>query len=378
MPKFRVLILTVFIIILYTLVYNDTSGISSSTNYSSKDKVSKQSITLIDIGSGEYYLPSNLSIEPGLNIELIGIKTKDNYSKLVKQGAQDAVNTVNKYYKLKNKNKIKLNYKSTKNNIDDQIDLFDEVLYKYPDSIIITMADINSFNVQFDMALDNGIHVISAGSSGDNENILSQIKSNYNEQGDKLIDSMSQDIESNGNILLLSSSDTMQESLQREEAIINKINSSYPGINVYRRLHYNKLTGELINYKDIEENKDISLEETLDLLMNKEDSNIKGIISCDGDMSKRLLELSNEDKLKGVSIYMVNDGEDYNEMLDNDNIKGLLLENPYAYGYASAIAAIRASSGAGNESVVNVNWTFIDKNTEITKDIKQRIKLWEK
>ena len=54
-------------------------------------------------------------------------------------------------------------------------------------------------------------------------------------------------------------------------------------------------------------------------------------------------------------------GEDQITALENGEIKGLAVQNPFAIGYASVVAAARSILQMGNEAVVDTGYVWVTK-----------------
>ena len=59
--------------------------------------------------------------------------------------------------------------------------------------------------------------------------------------------------------------------------------------------------------------------------------------------------------------------------LDDVVDDGLVVQNPYAMGYASVIAAARSALSMGNESIVDTGYTWITKSNLNDNEVKKML-----
>jgi ribose transport system substrate-binding protein len=56
--------------------------------------------------------------------------------------------------------------------------------------------------------------------------------------------------------------------------------------------------------------------------------------------------------------------------MESNVLDGIILQNPYAMGYATVVAAIRTTLGLPNESFVNSGFTWVTTINKEDKEIK--------
>ena len=66
-------------------------------------------------------------------------------------------------------------------------------------------------------------------------------------------------------------------------------------------------------------------------------------------------------------------GKDQIQDLRDGKIAGLVVQNPFAIGYASVIASARTVLQIGNEAVVNVGYTWVTKENLESESIQHMI-----
>ena len=105
---------------------------------------------------------SDLDLEPGTYISVIGKREGTSYWNEVQAGVEQAAADINKHLGYKGEDKIKVLYNapSDSENIDEQVNILDEELARYPDVIAVASVAEDASAVQFDLAAENGIAVV--------------------------------------------------------------------------------------------------------------------------------------------------------------------------------------------------------------------------
>ena len=85
--------------------------------------------------------------------------------------------------------------------------------------------------------------------------------------------------------------------------------------------------------------------------------------------------VSSMDRTKKDNVMVVGYDADKEEidMLKKGKVDGLVVQNPYAMGYASVIAAARSALSMGNESVVDTGYTWITKSNLNDNEVKKML-----
>lgn len=94
-----------------------------------------------------------LNLEPGTYISIIGKDENSSYWKEVKKGVEQAVKDLNKTFGYSGEDKIKATFNAPDGeDIDEQVNILDEELARYPDALGIASIDEDACKVQFDAA----------------------------------------------------------------------------------------------------------------------------------------------------------------------------------------------------------------------------------
>ena len=181
-----------------------------------------------------YSETDGLNLEPGTYISIIGKDEASAFWKNVKKGVQQAEEDLNKTLGYTGNDKVKVTYNAPakKENIDEQVNILDEELARYPDVVGVASIDADACSVQFDLATENGIPVIALDSGNNYQGIQCTVKTDNAEAAKtgayKLADAMGR----TGDILLLVHDSKSETAKERTEAFCAEIEEKYPDVNV--------------------------------------------------------------------------------------------------------------------------------------------------
>ena len=145
---------------------NDTKTQDTSKDAAQDDteteKTKEYQAKLDMIEPSAYGDASGLSLEEGAYISIIGKGTNDDFWVQVKKGAEQAGKDINEQLGYKGKKAVKVVYSgpSDKDNVDEQVNILDEELSRYPAALAISIADAKACEVQFDQAGWNGTPIV--------------------------------------------------------------------------------------------------------------------------------------------------------------------------------------------------------------------------
>ena len=109
-----------------------------------------------------YNNTDGLKLKKGDYISIIGKANGTHYWDEVKKGVAQAAEDINTNlgYTGKDKVKVAFNAPDTADNVDDQVNLLDEELDRYPVAVGISIVDLQACQVQFDLATDSEIPIV--------------------------------------------------------------------------------------------------------------------------------------------------------------------------------------------------------------------------
>ena len=113
----------------------DTQTQADTEKEEPKEKEGQGNLNIISPQA--YSNVDGLTLEPGTYISLIGKEAGTEYWKMVEKGAKQAVSELNSALGYKGEDKIKLNYSgpSESESVDEQINILDEELARYPNAV---------------------------------------------------------------------------------------------------------------------------------------------------------------------------------------------------------------------------------------------------
>ena len=341
-----------------------------------------------------------LNLEKGSSISIIGRGSSSAYWKAVQEGAKQAVADINTNLGYKGNDKVKLVYSApeTENDVDDQVNILDEELARYPDALGIASIDAEACTVQFDLAAENGIPIVAFDSGTDYQNIVSMIDTDNTTAAATAASKLCNSIGESGQILVIAHDSKSTSSEEREQGFVQEVEKNDPNVTVAEIWHLDDLDAisKEINADSSEKNS----QETADNVQKAEEENadsrdtqtaqqdaikyllekypdVKGIFATNETVADLVVNIldsmdktTGEDRIKVVSF---DGGEDQMKLLEDGKIDGLIVQNPYGIGYATVVACARAVLGQGNEATVSTGYTWVTKDNMNKDSIKKML-----
>ena len=195
------------------------------------------------IKSSVYASADNLDLEPGTYISVIGRGSSTPYWNQVKAGVEQAATDLNTALGYSGNDKVKVLYSAPdeNDNIDQQVNILDEELARYPDVIAISSVDASACSVQFDLAIENGIPIVAFDSGNSYQNIQSTCKTNNIEAATTGTKNFCEKIGDSGEILLLVHDTVSDTAKEREAGIKNELAANHPNVIVTETIYLDQL-----------------------------------------------------------------------------------------------------------------------------------------
>ena len=195
------------------------------------------------IKSSAYASADNLDLEPGTYISVIGRGSSTPYWNQVKAGVEQAATDLNTALGYSGNDKVKVLYSAPdeNDNIDQQVNILDEELARYPDVIAISSVDASACSVQFDLAIENGIPIVAFDSGNSYQNIQSTCKTNNIEAATTGTKNFCEKIGDSGEILLLVHDTVSDTAKEREAGIKNELAANHPNVTVAETIYLDQL-----------------------------------------------------------------------------------------------------------------------------------------
>lgn len=326
-----------------------------------------------------------LNLEPGTYISIIGKDESSSYWKEVKKGVEQAVKDLNKTFGYSGEDKIKATFNAPDGeDIDEQVNILDEELARYPDALGIASIDEDACKVQFDAAAENGIPVIALDSGNTYQGIQCTVKTNNTEAAKTSAYQLCNEIEDAGEVLLLASDSNSEAAKERLAGFQEEIKSGHPNVQIVDTIYCDQmddLKKEIAEQKNAAkkaEEPEITADDLSDedviLYYMEQHPNLKGMFGTNVTaVQLGLSALKEAEKTDDIVLTGFDAGEAQIEALKNGEIEGLAVQNPFGIGYASVVAAARSILQTGNEALVDTGYVWVTNENMEDASIKNML-----
>lgn len=321
-----------------------------------------------------------LHLEAGSYISIIGKAEEGQYWNEVKKGVDQAAADINEYLGYEGKDKVKVTYSGpeTEDNVDEQVNILDEELARYPIAVGISITDANACEVQFDLAAENDIPVVAYDSGSDYQGLMATVSTDNAVAAREAATRLAELIGDSGEVVLFVNDSKSKTSLDRENAFKEEIQNNHPNITIVESYHLDqledmqKIVADEINagtYQIDEESAeaksdvqiapaDITEEDVIDYVLAKH-PDIKGCFASNAPTVKKAIAGLERAEADDVMVVGFDADEEEMKALSDGRIDGLIVQNPFGMGYATVVAAARAALDMGNEAFVNTGYTWV-------------------
>ena len=354
-----------------------------------------------------------LDLEPGTYISVIGKEDESAYWKQIKEGVEQAADDLNEELGYSGDDEIKVifNVPGDPGNIDEQVNILDEELARYPDVIAISSIDEEASAVQFDLATMNGIPIVAFESGNSYQGIQCTCSTDNAAAAQTAARELCSAIDEEGDVILVvpdsvSGSSKDQVDAFREELLSNHLEVNLADVIYMDQLDLMKRQAAAeqldIAYEEVVKASDIvsgdgtaadsdeeSVQQATELLdqvdaeaeqMEDEDviawrfeknPDLKGCLGTSAEASRLILgALDRAEGMADVSVIGFDAGEDQLEALENEELDGLIVQNPFGMGYATVVAAARTVLQEGNEAQVDTGFVWVDRENMEDENIQ--------
>ena len=332
-----------------------------------------------------YSSVDGLALEPGSYISIIGRYSDDSYWKEVEAGAKKAVSDLNTALGYKGDNKIKLTYSApeVRDDVNEQVNILEEELARYPVAIGISAIDTTACTIQFDLANENGIPIITFDSGSDYHNVGSHISTDNLAATKTAAAQLAYTIEEAGEIAVFVQDSISMTAKQRLQGFLDTIAADFPNISVVSVYHMDELgtmqqtiaaekNAALLDGQETILPESITQDDVVAYILEK-NPNLKGIYTTNLDTTQLVAGVLKKLERTDLKFVGFDGGEEQLALLKSGMLNGLIVQNPYAMGYATIVAAARVALGLGNESVVDSGYTWVTPENMNKKEIKKMI-----
>ena len=386
----------------------------SETNKGNKEKKEKAYQKKLDmIKPSAYDNVMGLELEEGTSLSIIGKAEGVPYWDEVRRGAEQAVKDINENLGYEGKKQVKVTYSapSTPDNVDEQVNILDEELARYPAALGIAIADTKACEVQFDLAAESDIPVVAFDSGSGYQGLMAMVSTDNRAAAREAAQRLAESVEEKGEVILFIHDSKSESAMSREQAFREELETNYPEVKIGEVYYMDQLadmqeriaaemnggqpgdaagtdgaggsqSGETagkdagIDSQDAQTAQDgggesvsaggeavpadmFSEEEVIDYLFEKHPE-VKGVYATNGDAVKLAVEAVERNDAKASIIGFDADQEEL-DALEEGKVDALVLQNPFGMGYAAVIASARAALSMGNEAVVDTGYVWITK-----------------
>ena len=372
----------------------------------------------------------DLDLEPGTYISVIGKMSDSPYWQQVKKGVSQAAKDINERLGYTGGDEIKVlfNAPSDSEDIDEQVNILDEEMARYPDVIAIASIDENASAVQFDLAIENGIDIVAFDSGNSYQGIQSTCMTDNAAAAGTGAQKLCAAIEDSGEVALIVQDSVSANAREREEAFKKTIEAEHPNVTVAETIYMDRLdelkrqvaaeelgvtaeelaawtqaaaglesaggeegtegTENTQNTENPDQETDIS--ESAKTRLEDIDSVAEGmsdkavvsyylekhpdLAGCFGTNADAVMlgadALEEMEKTEDIVLMGFDAGAEQMAGLESGAIDGLVVQNPFGMGYATVVAAARTVLEIGNEAVVDTGYTWVDRDNMEDKAVQ--------
>ena len=347
-----------------------------------EEKVDEEKVRLEALDPSAYGNVEGLNLEAGTYISVIGKASGGDFWDKVKEGAEKAVSDINEALGYKGEDRVRMVYSgpSEAGDVDEQVNILDEELARYPQAVGISIIDSQSGDVQFDLAAENGISVVTYDSLSNYQNVMAKISTDNDAAGAEAADHLAETMGDTGEVLIFAHDSRSLTTQERVDGFAQKMQADHPGINVGNTYYLDELEelkrtiadeinggtyareGQEAAPIEDEGNRvaaeDISDEEAMDYIFAK-NPDATAIYGTSGEAVMAAVENTQRLEKEDMSIVGFDATEEEAQALEDGLVEGLIAQNPYGMGYATVVACSRAILEIGNEAEVDSGYIWI-------------------
>lgn len=322
-----------------------------------------------------YSTVEGLNLEKGSYISIIGKSEDSEYWDEVKRGAEDAVDELNEALGYSGKDEIKVTYNAPghEGDVDEQINILDEELDRYPIAVGIAVIDKTACEVQFDLATENNIPIVGMDSPSDYPGLM-LVSTNNQEAGATAADKMAGLLNEQGEVLLFIQDNISGSAKQREAGMISQFQSQYPNITVSGIYYMDELDSmkEETAEKLGKAAENVTDEEVIQQIL-VDHPNAKGCIAANEETTQMLIDACEVSERDDIQLIGFDGGETLTEALEDGKVEGLIVQNPYGMGYATVVAAARSALNMANEANIDTGYAWVTQDNMEETAIKNML-----
>lgn len=185
-----------------------------------------------------------LKLEKGTNLSVIGKADGVPYWEEVKKGAEQAVEDINENLGYEGRDRVKVTYSAPgiPDDVDEQVNILDEELARYPAALGIAIADVNACEVQFDLAAESDIPVVAFDSGSAYQGLMAMVSTDNQASAKEAAERLAELTDDSGEIILFIHDSKSESAMNRENAFKEEIEENHPEIRVAEIYYLDQLS----------------------------------------------------------------------------------------------------------------------------------------
>lgn len=352
--------------------HNTDSRTEVGKQKETKKKDNQEKLDMIEPAA--YRNVQGLDLEPGSYISVIGKAEDGEFWAQVKAGAERAAADINQNLGYTGKDEVKVTYSGPgeAGSVDEQVNILDEELARYPVALCISVVDTQACGVQFDLAAESGIPIVAFDSGSDYQALMAMVSTDNRATAGEAADHMADLIGKSGEVVLFVNDSKSESAIDRKLGFVERMAEAYPEVTIAETYYMDRneeLRNQIAADREIENPEDITEEEIIDYILEKH-PDAAGYYATSGDAVKAVVGALSRAGKEEPAVIGYDANSDEIEGLENGQIDGLILQNPFGMGYAAVVASARAVLSMGNEAYVNTGTVWLTKeNLEQYKNL---------
>ena len=298
-------------------------------------------------GTVDYTSLEELTPEAGSRIAVVLKSIRDEFWTTVRDGIEDAVKALNEKMGYTGEDQIMVSFDgpTDDSDVEKQIDLIDTVLSENPTILCIAAIDRQSCEAQLEMAAENDIPVVMLDSGVESGPISALCATDNYAAGTEAAKKMAEAIGDEGQIAVMTHTESTQTSQDREKGFTDEISKNHPNIEIVNISH---------------ENDDFTMEKMADAVFTLYPE-VEGYFCTNEDASGAVLDALDAAG-KEITVIGFDSGEQQQNAVKNGTELGFFAQNPYGMGYAAVIAGVRADQNLEVDTFINTSYQWIDSS----------------
>ena len=361
----------------------EDSGPKDAGKDQKDDEIIPEDDALAMIQQEEYRSTEGLSVPAGTRISVLMRAGGSEFAKAFEKGCRQAGEELNEALSYKGKDKITIscNAPTKAHDISGQGAILDEELNLYPDVMAVSLVDAGSCEVQFDLALENGVTIIGFDSPPGYKKIRTIVGTDNAKASAEAADHLIAGMASAGkqeslsaeatspSILVFSYESTSVNTKTREKAFSKEIEKGKPRYKIDEIYHLSDLeirqreVAEALSAASEDgtavEPASVRQEDVIAYLFDKY-PNVGGVFITDEETAKVVLPVMMEKEIRAKVVAFGNYDDLFYHTLDQCLV-GAVQENAYGMGYATTVASLRLVAGLDNPAKVNTGYIWMPK-----------------